>query len=161
MLPAVFWSGTTLSLSRSHSIQLALPLCSLFAEAATFLVAPFDFMALFFGSMLTQPWQGRCCRFLYACVCVCVSVRVHACALLSAWAWPMWYVANGSAYVIIGIPPPALSTRQQLRNSCCSSLAALRSLLSLCSFFLPDPLAVIAAQMTAPGVFDYWINMAA
>lgn len=103
------------SLSLLLSLQLWLSCCALsflVAEAAaTFLVAPFDFMALFSAACSVNLGKAVVAGFFVSvCACrrECACVRVHACALLSAWAWPglaLWYVANGSAYVIIGIPP--------------------------------------------------------
>lgn len=111
----LFYLFLLLSLSLSLSLQVWLSCCALsflVAEAAaTFLVAPFDFMALFSAACSVNLGKAVVAGFFMSvCVCLreCACVRVHACALLSAWAWPglaLWYVANGSAYVIIGIPP--------------------------------------------------------
>lgn len=97
MLPAVFWSGLTLShsfslfllrsLSLSLSLQVWLSCCALsflVAEAAaTFLVAPFDFMALFsaacsvnLGKAVVAGFFVSVCVCVCACSCVCIVVCV-------------------------------------------------------------------------------------
>lgn len=78
MLPAVFWSGLTLSHSvslSSPSLQLWLSCCALsflVAEAAaTFLVAPFDFMALFSAACSVNLGKAVVAGFFMS-VCACV-----------------------------------------------------------------------------------------